>query len=378
MEGLRVAVIGGSIAGLSAATALHRLGAAVTVFEKSPTAFHGRGGSLGFCDVPLWEQLAGRRMLRRGAPSTRRQGAWLYGDLWKFLAEGLPAGVLRLGAAVSDLGDNAARPTVLGEAFDLAVVADGGWSALRAKYFDARHPDYAGYAIYRFRVERARVPGWDAEGSYESALGDPFFTIQMNIAKDDGSDWLMGGTSVACPEGTLPPPDAGAGRQAGDPDRATGDWFVRRFYSEHFPHAGGALHRAMAAAAAHGKISGLPLYEFAARSVVSGARVLVGDAAHMASPRTAVGAHTAVLDAAALHDAFARALREGGRDGLVARALAAYERPALRRAAELYQRSKQVSAPVAWREGLTPRAAAVAARVGGAGAATEEAGGGRA
>lgn len=355
-----MAVVGGSIAGLSAANALHSLGAQVHVYERSATPFDGRGGSLGFCHTGLWEEVTQRRMLRRGVPSTRAQGAWLYGDLWRFLAAGLPADALRLGAAVADLGDDAARPRVLGEAYDLAVVADGGWSALRAKYFDARQPTYGGYAVYRFRVERAKVPGWDAEGSYESALGDPYFIIQMKIAKDDGTDYLMGGVSVACPEGTLPPPSAGANRQAGDVDGSPGAWFLP-FVAEHFPHAGGELHRAMVAAAAHGKISGMPLYEFAAHSVVSGARVLIGDAAHMASPRTAVGAHTAVLDAAALQEAFAHALRQGDRATLVTRALAAYERPALRRAAELFHRSKQVGEAVAWRAGLTPRVAAIAA-----------------
>ena len=185
MEGLRVAIIGGSIGGLSAAVALQRLGASVAVFEKSQTPFHGRGGSLGFCHVPLWQQLRGARMLRRGVQASRAQGAFLYGDLWAFWEAALPPGTIRYGATVEDLGDPAA-PTVLGEQFDLAVVADGGWSALRARYFDQRMPAYAGYVVYRFRVPRDKVPGWAAEGMYESALGAPYATILMHIAADNG------------------------------------------------------------------------------------------------------------------------------------------------------------------------------------------------
>lgn len=38
---MKVAIVGGSIGGLSAATVLHRLGCEVKVFEKSATPFKG-------------------------------------------------------------------------------------------------------------------------------------------------------------------------------------------------------------------------------------------------------------------------------------------------------------------------------------------------
>lgn len=52
---LSVAVIGGSIGGLAAATVLHQLGARVRVFEASPTSFETRGSSIGYCNVQFWE-----------------------------------------------------------------------------------------------------------------------------------------------------------------------------------------------------------------------------------------------------------------------------------------------------------------------------------
>lgn len=222
------------------------------------------------------------------------------------------------------------------------------------------------------------VPGWDAEGAYE--VGH-FFTILLNIAFDNGQDWIMGGATHAAPEEDVVRPSAGgANRQLGGIDGEgkgeenspadapaeppapppTPAWFLP-WYAQTFGRvAGGEAVRCLQAAATHGKLSPpIPQYEFAARKVVSGRLVLVGDAAHMASPRTAAGAHTAVLDAAGLFNAFAPLGNLGGGDApaggwgaVVDRGLEAYGPPGLRRAAALYARSVEVSAPVAapgWR-----------------------------
>ena len=62
-----VAIVGGSIAGLAAATAFIRLGFSVSVFEAADRPFYGRGGSIGYCNVDLWQSLRNATMLRRGA-----------------------------------------------------------------------------------------------------------------------------------------------------------------------------------------------------------------------------------------------------------------------------------------------------------------------
>lgn len=108
---MKVAVIGGSIGGLSAATVLHRLGCEVKVFEKSATPFKGRGGSIGYCNVPLWEEIAGRRMLRRGVQASRAQGAYVYGDLWNYWNDCLPAGTISYNQTITELGDDSLHPT---------------------------------------------------------------------------------------------------------------------------------------------------------------------------------------------------------------------------------------------------------------------------
>jgi 2-polyprenyl-6-methoxyphenol hydroxylase-like FAD-dependent oxidoreductase len=368
---LRVAVVGGSIGGLSAATALHRLGASVTVFEAQEAGFEGRGSSMGFCDVTMWESLAGRRMVRRGRQASRAQGAWFYGDLWRFWRQGLPEGSVRLGARVTSLGD-AARPVIDGEEFDLAIVADGGWSELRRQYFGAQPaPEYAGWQAWRFKVLERDVPGgFASEGMYGD--GSFYDTILLKVAADDGRDFVMGGTAVACPESDVQRPQTGASRQTGAGAGAgaganTPDWFMP-FFKERFGSvARGELVKVMEAAARHGKITPQPQYHFAATQVVQGRVVLVGDAAHMGVPRTAAGAHTAVMDSVGLAQAFAAAMRAGGaRAAVVERALAAYEPPALARARQLFDRSVQTSAdvlPPGWsrehsRDVITPHLAA--------------------
>ena len=345
---LKVAVIGGSLGGLAAATAFVRLGAQVRVFEKGPASFEGRGASLGFVAVQLWEALTGRTMIRRGVQASRAQGAFLYGDLWTFLAKGLPAGTISYGVNVADLGEDASRPTIAGEAFDLAIVAEGTWSTLRSLYFGAEVPTYAGWQAYRFRVPMDLVPGWQSEGEFSNGF---YSTILMHIAKDDGSDWIMGGTSMACPESDVKRPALGLNRHAGgvELEDGTPEWFLN-FYKEKFGRAaGGELYRAMEAAARHGKITANPQYEFAASKIVAGRIVLVGDAAHTAVPRTAAGAHTAVLDGMALLEAFEPALRAARGEwsaAAVERGLRVYEPAALQRARGLYNRSIEVSRPV--------------------------------
>ena len=249
------------------------------------------------------------------------------------------------------------------------MIADGGWSSLRSRYFaPAGSPEYAGHQVWRFRVEAKHVPGFQAYGAFESGH---YFSIMLDISFNDGRQWIMGGTAIAAEESAVVRPAPGGSRQAppeGNSSTPPPAWFLP-FFETKFAHAaGGELVRVMRAAAAHGKISpALPQYEYAAPRVVAGRLVLLGDAAHMASPRTGAGAHTAVLDAAALGEAFAGAARSGGGGGgggggapgaLVDRALAAYAPPAVQRAAALVARSRQLSAAVAapgWRRQAAPR-----------------------
>ena len=101
---MNVAIVGGSLTGLAAANVFHRLGISVTVYEKFSQPLHDRGSSLGFVDVQLWEYLRGQRMTRMGAQAHRSQGAYYYGDLWRFLYEGLPEDCVKFNHVIHDLG----------------------------------------------------------------------------------------------------------------------------------------------------------------------------------------------------------------------------------------------------------------------------------
>ncbi|KAL3816654.1 hypothetical protein ACHAXA_000832 [Cyclostephanos tholiformis] len=307
-----------------------------------------------------------------GVPASRSQGAFLYGDLWNFWYKGLPEETVQFNSTVSDLGSDVMKPAVLGDEYDIVIVADGGWSTLRADYFDSAMPEYAGYQVWRFRVESKDVPGFRAYGEYNNGH---LHTILLPVVMDDGRDFIMGGTAIACHESETMKPKGGANRQDtfessmgesrsirhtgngptsdGPIEVPTREW-SSEFYRKMFGHIdGGELCRVMEAAARVGKISPMPQYEFASSKVVNGRVVLLGDAAHMASPRTAAGAHTAVLDAMALFEAFDSAIATMGAstqrsdfNAVIDHALRIYNGPALQRANELFRRSLEVSAAV--------------------------------
>lgn len=70
---------------------------------------------------------------------------------------------------------------------------------------------------------------------------------------------------------------------------------------------------------------------------------MFGDAAHMASPLTAAGAHTGILDAAGLLASFS------ANPSSIDHAIAAYAPGGEQRARDLYARSKEVSRLLVYR-----------------------------
>jgi len=228
------------------------------------------------------------------------------------------------------------RPTIAGASFDLVIVADGGWSKLR-RYVTSTQPEYAGYVGWRGQVDAARVPGgFDAFGIYKNGHFD---TIILPCAKDDGTDLLVGGVFVATPASEVVRPKEGASRHVGSEEIAKAkqapDWLLPLYRQKFGTQAGGELVRLFETFAAFGEVQGHPQYDYAADKVSAGRVILVGDAAHMASPRTAAGAHTAILDALALRAAFGSGT---GTD----ESIRVYSQAAVRRAKELYMRSVEV------------------------------------
>ena len=124
------------------------------------------------------EQLTGRQMRRYDDQAHRSQGAYFYGDLWKYLYSGLPQGSVQFGHEVTDLlgeeGDPL-RPTVNGQRYDTVIVADGGWSRLRPLVTgdDQGQPEYAGHVIYRAKCS---LQGFEAD--YGAFVGEGIYTVK--------------------------------------------------------------------------------------------------------------------------------------------------------------------------------------------------------
>ena len=68
---------------------------------------------------------------------------------------------------------------------------------------------------------------------------------------------------------------------------------------------GGQWSKLWRQAFAHGKVNPHSVWEFCAKRVVNGKVCIIGDCAHMASPNTGAGAHSAMLDAVALGETYA-------------------------------------------------------------------------
>lgn len=336
-----IGIVGGSLAGLAAANAYHRLGYNVTVFEKSPVPMNTRGSSLGFVDVKLWEYLRNAPMIRLGARANRSQGAYYYGDLWKFLFDGLPVGTVNFDHTVTSLGEDNMHPTIDGKVYDVVVIADGGFSSLRTYVNGDAQPEYSGHVIYRIKLALEHFPDFSVEGAHNAGQNGQYFTMALNVVQNDGQRWIMGGLAVGLPESEVKRPEAGVNRQDNFVTPFP-DWFLPFVRKTFKRQGGGQILKWFELAATKGKISSQPLFEFKADKVTSGRIILIGDAAHMASPGTAAGAHTGILDALGIFEAFS----ENPND--IDIAIQKYDVDGRQRAKSLYLRSKEVSRQYAY------------------------------
>jgi len=369
---MKVGIVGGSLGGLAAANVFHRLGAAVTVYERSPSTMEKRGACLGFVDVDTWERIRGAPLTwPDGTPVTRtpppdgrqsfdNQGSFYYGDMWQFLYEGLPAGCVKFGQTVHTLGD-ADHPSIDGESYDLVAVADGGWSELRGKYFESEaQPEYSGYQIFWGRVDAAECgPGVMHSFDGRTELIGPYAAVTLPVPHFDGRRSYMAAFFVPTPEGEVSTPARGDNRQLAQV-AGTGnapEWFVpfvRRLFGARAEEArkrspgthsaADEIVRFVEAAASKGKITASPVFEFGLSKTVHGRVLVMGDSAHMASPMTAAGAHTAMEDALGLWHAFSSASD-------VDAALRTYNKGAVRRTKNLLHTSRAVSRDLVPKQG---------------------------
>jgi 2-polyprenyl-6-methoxyphenol hydroxylase-like FAD-dependent oxidoreductase len=211
---LRVAVVGGSLTGATAALLLLHAGFHVTVYEAVPAAAPQGGGLIGLehssldvldhvgldqaefvkydseavVHIPVCARRAGqpRRDVYPGRNTT-------WSLLHAALARRLPGEVLRTGRRVTGLSATAGRPVLRfadGDtaAADLVVFADGRSSIGRRLLDGGRRLHYAGYVAHRGQAT-ARHAGLRDFMRFEPA---PNPGVQFNLAPiPDGSDWTF-------------------------------------------------------------------------------------------------------------------------------------------------------------------------------------------
>ncbi len=182
-QGLRVGIIGGSIAGCAAAIELDRAGCDVTLFERSTGSLKDRGAGIGF-PFALVETLQKRDLFdadmailpirkRRFIIRTESGGRVLWEQrfdiaatnwdvLYRTLRKRVRDDIYELGCEVTKLRESADSTVVelaSGEEaiFDLVVCADGYTSTGRSILFPGQQLHYAGYIMWRGLLDEQLV-----------------------------------------------------------------------------------------------------------------------------------------------------------------------------------------------------------------------------
>ncbi|MSW86255.1 MAG: monooxygenase [Actinobacteria bacterium] len=175
---LTVAIIGGSVAGLTAAIELRSLGCHVEVFERSATEMKSRGGGIvlqqnvidwfsGTLGLPI-DQVSTRtdflRYFDRDSKVVSNRTKVWHNTSWSTLHRTLLAAFgndnYRTGAVAVDIEQDEYEAVVTFEdgsicSADLVIFADGISSVGRARLSPQTHPEYAGYIGWRGTVEES-------------------------------------------------------------------------------------------------------------------------------------------------------------------------------------------------------------------------------
>ncbi len=185
---LDIAIIGGSIAGCTAAIELARLGARVTLFERSGEELKDRGAGLGV-PTAVFDTFIARDLVDAGLPyfpapaflricrtaDEPRYGrlAWAqpatlaalnWGALYRNLRKRVPDGVYRTRRQVVAIEQHTVSSVELRFAdgasarFSLVICADGYASLGRQTLFPEVALNYAGYVLWRGHMPEAVLP----------------------------------------------------------------------------------------------------------------------------------------------------------------------------------------------------------------------------
>ncbi len=329
----RVAIVGGSMAGLFAAVFLRRRGFRVDVYERAPD-LADRGAGIVTHDL-LYDALRRAGVTLRPDMGIRSVGRMMldaqgdvigtydmpqimtsWGLIYRFLREQLPADCYHPGVSLGGIEAGRASATAVfdnGERVeaDWVVAADGVQSTLRGLVAPEVGPMYCGYYIWRGLIDETRVP--------PAVLDELAGRLVFGMAP--GGHWL--GYLVAGPRDELV---VGQRRYNWAWYRSGDESVLRelltdasgRHHPAGIPHdrIRSELRDAMRAEAARllspqmQTVIGAtpapflqPIYELGSERLVFGRVAVIGDAAFTARPHVGMGVSKAADDAATLAEA---------------------------------------------------------------------------
>jgi 2,6-dihydroxypyridine 3-monooxygenase len=183
---LRIAVIGGSLGGLTAACLLRDAGHDVVVYERSPVELEQRGAGIGFLkaasrylveraglnldDISVTTEniryLTRNDLILHESPHAYRFSSW--NTVYERLLTAFDSDryVLDAHATKFSLTSDGACVTLKDRGdieVDLVVAADGIRSTARAQFLPGTHSTYAGYVAWRGTVAESQLPTSVAE-----------------------------------------------------------------------------------------------------------------------------------------------------------------------------------------------------------------------
>jgi 2-polyprenyl-6-methoxyphenol hydroxylase-like FAD-dependent oxidoreductase len=241
-DGIRVAVVGGSIAGCAVAVELARAGYTVSVFERARGQLVGQGAGIATrmatfrslvardlvdADLPYCHAPKSRFIVRGVTDDRYGQTVWAreldgvlmhWRDLYRALRRRVPTGSYHEGSTVVD-ARMVDRETVevrfadgSEQRFDLVIFADGYRSLGRRLLFPNVHLEYCGYVAWRGLLDERHLAH---TAPLESALGRviyrrspghlvPYFVPGSGGSTNQGARTVNWAAYVAVPPEDLP------------------------------------------------------------------------------------------------------------------------------------------------------------------------------